>query len=128
MLTTFHESFLQALSEKFYGRLEKYGIPQNPSSWQNINTADKTFELMNKAGYKNVEIKQEQHGYFLQNANDWWDVIWNAGMRRAFEMLPQEKRDIFLEEHFEEINNLKTENGIWMDVPVIFAKAEVIVQ
>jgi len=43
-------------------------------------------------------------------------------MRRAFEMLPEEKREKFLEEHLDEINDMATEKGLWMDVEVIFAK------
>ena len=122
LLTTFNENFLYPLSSLFYERLESNGIPKNPTPWELINTPDKTINFMQQAGFKDIEIKREQHGYFLKDANAWWDVIWNAGMRRAVQMLPDDKKEDFIKNHLEEIQQLSTKKGIWMEVEVIFAK------
>ena len=120
LITTFNENFLGSLRQLFYARLENNGIEMPPSPWEYINTPEKTQKLLAKAGYKDISITLGQHGFFLKDEQAWWDVVWNSGMQGAYEMLPKERREPFLKEHFEEISTLKTKDGIWMDVEVIF--------
>ncbi len=120
-VTTFNENFLHPLNELFYTKLEDYGIKRSVSSWENMNTIKKTESLMLDAGFSNLELKKEQHGFFLPDSKAWWQVVMNAGMKAAFEQLPKEKRGLFIKEHLAEINDLTVNSGIWMDVEVIFA-------
>ena len=59
-------------------------------------------------------------GYFLDSAEEWWDVIWNAGFRRLVGQLTPSDQERFRKEHLEEVAALATAKGIWLDVGVLF--------
>jgi len=47
-------------------------------------------------------------------------VIRNAGFRRVVSLLPEDDRERFKREHLKEIEELKTKDGIWLDVGVLY--------
>jgi hypothetical protein len=65
-------------------------------------------------------VEQKNVGYFLDNELEWWDVIWNAGFRRMVSQLQPSDQKQFQQEHMQEVASLKTKNGIWLDVGVLF--------
>lgn len=121
-VTTFCDNFLKPLNDMFYARLENYGIKKQRSSWEDINTVKKTINFLENAGLKEISVNKEQHGYYLENADSWWEVVMGAAMKGAFYALPAEYHEQFKKEHFKEINSLAGEKGIWMDVEIIFAQ------
>lgn len=50
---------------------------------------------------------RKQMGCHLNNAEDWWTVLWY-------------RLKEFREKHLQQISELATEKGIWMDVEVQF--------
>ena len=83
------------MNEMFYEKLENFGVPKRVSSWENINTAKKTEYLLKEAGFNSVKIEKAQHGYFLQNAESWWQVVMNAGMIQHSEGNNHDVRSLF---------------------------------
>ena len=59
-------------------------------------------------------------GYYLERPEQWWDVIWNAGFRRLVSLLPEADRERFRRDHLDEIEALRTRDGIWLDVGVLY--------
>jgi hypothetical protein len=68
-------------------------------------------------------VVDKQFGIHLNCADDWWEVIWNSGYRGIVGQLNQEQLAQFRQEHLAEVAELKTDKGIWMDVPVHIASA-----
>jgi hypothetical protein len=57
----------------------------------------------------------------LKDAGEWWDIVWNSGIESALSPLPPEQAQRFKAEHLAEVSTLATPNGIWLNVPTIFA-------
>ena len=50
----------------------------------------------------------------------WWDIVWNAGFRKAIAQLSPVDRESFKQEHLREVDALRTDEGIRLDVDVLF--------
>lgn len=57
---------------------------------------------------------------FGDDAQGWWDLVRNAGFRRLIGQLPLNDRERFKREHLKEIEALRTKDGIWLDVGVLY--------
>jgi len=79
-----------------------------------------TRALFAQAGLRDVRVEAKNAGYFLSSADEWWEIIWNAGFRGLVSQLAPADRDRFRREHLEEIAALATTEGIWLDVGVLF--------
>jgi ubiquinone/menaquinone biosynthesis C-methylase UbiE len=120
-ITTFQENYFHPLKDLMFARLAGYGVKQPPQIWRRIATEAGCKELFEKAGINDVRVEQRNMGYFLDNAEEWWDVVWNAGFRRMVGQLAQPDQKRFRQEHLQEVAALATKDGIWLDVGVLFA-------
>jgi hypothetical protein len=68
----------------------------------------------------NVRVETRNVGYYLKSAHDWWSIVWNAGLRRMVTQLSQQDQERFTREHLQEIEELRTKEGIWLDVGVLY--------
>jgi hypothetical protein len=59
-------------------------------------------------------------GYYLSDASDWWYIIWNAGFRGLVNQLAPDLLSRFKEEHFAEIQKLKSDRGIWLEMGILY--------
>jgi hypothetical protein len=50
-------------------------------------------------------------------------VIWHSALRLLVEQLPATQRDRFRTEHLAEVATLVAADGLWLDVPVLFARS-----
>lgn len=119
------ESAFRPLSDLFAARIQSYGVAMSPSnrpfSWQRLTEPEQYLALFRNAGLENVEVFSAQLGYSLQDANEWWDIVWNSGFRGAVSQLTPEQLEQFKREHLAEVDQLKTARGIWLDVASVFA-------
>lgn len=120
MITSFEEEYFAPLKELFLKRIETYGVPPHPQTWKTIAHEDGCRQLFQKAGLGNVEVHRENFGFHLKNAGEWWDIVWNAGLRRMVTGLTAGDQERFKLEHLREIDALGTEQGIRLDVGVLF--------
>ncbi len=123
--SSFGETAFNPMREMYANRIQNnYGVGLPPSrGFQRLNTIQKCQDLMQQAGFclKDVEIHTEQLGYYLQNVDEWWDIVWHTGFRHSVSQIAPEKLAQFKTEHLAEVGELVTNKGIWLDVPVIFA-------
>ena len=121
MISTFSEGFLQPCMNLFHERLKKFGVnvPSEIPSHRLIKM-EQCNELFKKVGLKEIAITQEQHGFFIKKPENWWELINGAGSSGYIQSIPKKKLDDFKKEHFSEINNLATKQGIWIEVGVIY--------
>lgn len=118
------ESAFHPLSDLFEARIRSYGVklaPTRPFSWQRLTEPEQCLSLFQNAGFEHIEVFSEQLGYHLQDANQWWDVVWNSGFRGPVSQLQAEPLEQFKHEHLAEVERLRTSKGIWLDIASIFA-------
>ena len=120
VITSFTENTFLPLNEMFLDRIQQYGVELPPMTWKRIATKEKSVSLFNHAGLKNIKCHQIDAGYYLKSAEQWWDLLWNAGYRGLILQLSDEDTKQFKQEHLAEIQKLATDNGIWMDVNVLY--------
>ena len=120
MLSNFQENYFQPLKEMFASRITTYGVQVPPQTWKRIATEAGCRELFEKAGLKNIAVDRKNVGYYLNSAEQWWDVVWNAGFRRMVSQLKPAEQEQFKREHLQEVEALKTKDGIRLDVGVLY--------
>jgi ubiquinone/menaquinone biosynthesis C-methylase UbiE len=119
----FGSTFHQPLSDLCDSRICRYGM-QVPAERRTLRLADPVTcrTLLQDAGLRSIEVQSEQLGYYLQTADEWWDEIWYTGRRATIAQLASEHLAQFKAEHLAEVAELATQQGIWLDVPVNFAR------
>ncbi len=116
----FYEDAFLPMVEVFFNRIQRYGVEKPPLSWKRIATEDKAAALCHTADLKNVRVERKDLGYYLQDASEWWDMLWYAGFRGLINQLEPQAMERFKKEHLAEIQNLATDKGIWLDVKVLY--------
>jgi len=124
LFTSFAPSAFQPLTEIFLKNLAKYGVVPPTPRWLQLAEEDLCKKILLDNGFEKPQVTQAQLGYHLDTFDDWWEVIQSAGYRGLFEQLPQEQRADFKNEHQEEIEQILTNDGLWMDVQTLFSSAE----
>jgi SAM-dependent methyltransferase len=121
IISTFQEEhYFHPLREKMLARLSTYAIAIPPANWKRVGNEVACSALFQRTGLTNTRVESRNVGYFLDGADRWWDVIWNAGFRRLVSLLPDDARERFKREHLQEIEALRTKDGIWLDVGVLY--------
>jgi ubiquinone/menaquinone biosynthesis C-methylase UbiE len=120
MISCFQERYFHPLKDLLNERLARYGVQPPPQTWKRIASEEGCRDLFKKAGLREIRVVAENLGYFLENAAQWWDIVWNAGFRRMVGRLAPDDQAQFKSEHLEEIAATMTRDGIWLDVGVLF--------
>ncbi len=122
--SSFGETAFNPMREMYANRIQNnYGVILPPSrGFQRLNTPQKCRDLMQQAGFRPeaVEIYTEQLGYYLQNVDEWWDIVWHTGFRHSVSQIVPERLEQFKTQHLAEVRELAIDKGIWLDVPAIF--------
>ncbi|MDD5772382.1 MAG: class I SAM-dependent methyltransferase [bacterium] len=120
IISHFHENNFLPLAELFNNRLRKYGVEIPPQTWKQIATEERAASLYKNAGLNDIRVERKNHGYYLKNAEEWWNIVWYAGFRRLVSQLSPTDLEKFKKEHMKEIDALATKEGIWLDVEVLY--------
>ena len=120
MISNFQESYFHPLKEKLASRITTYGVQVPPQTWKRIAHEQGCRELFEKAGLANIAVDRKNVGYYLDSAGQWWDVVWNAGFRRMVGQLSPSDQEQFKREHLQEVEALRTKDGIRLDVGVLY--------
>lgn len=127
LFTSFGLKAFQPMTKLLLDILENYGVevPKDRSKmgWYKLATSEQGTALMQQAGLIDISVESKQLGFHLATAMEWWEVVWNAGFRGLVDRVPEEKLDQFRKEHLADIDQLKTKEGIWLDVEVLFFMA-----
>jgi ubiquinone/menaquinone biosynthesis C-methylase UbiE len=119
-VSTFQEGYFGPLKELMMKRLMKYGVQLPPQTWKRVATEAGCRSLFERAGLRNARVVQKNVGYYLPDAEAWWDVVWNAGFRRMVDQLSRSDQERFRREHLREVAELAAPEGLWLDVGVLF--------
>ncbi|MFX1397353.1 MAG: class I SAM-dependent methyltransferase [Promethearchaeota archaeon] len=119
LITTFFEDAFSPLVDLFFRRLENYDIEPPSLAWKRVSTRQQCLTLFNEVGLHDIKCACMECGYYLNKASDWWYIIWNAGFRGLVSQLSPSNFEIFKEEHFEEVQELATDKGIWLEMNIL---------
>ena len=121
MFTSFGAEAFRPMIDLFMARFNCYCPGAKPAAAGRLNTPEQCRELLTAAGYTDVEVASEPLGYHLKDAADWWEVVYNSGLRGMLDQLPQEYRLAFQREHREEVERLVSARGLWRNVETLFS-------
>lgn len=132
-LSTFNEGAFDPMSSLFLERYESFGYESPPLSWKQLTSDEQLTEIFSKVGIdsSNIEIHRKPLGFYLNSADDWWDVVWNAGYRGLLNQMTEDEQERFKTEHLQEIQQLcdepRDEQGnkgkVWLDTGVAIVVA-----
>lgn len=120
MISNFQENYFHPLKDMLFERLGTYGVQMPPQTWKRIACETGCRQLFEHAGLTDITVARKNVGYYLDSAEEWWYVVWNGGFRRMVSQLSAKDRELFKREHLEEVETLRTRDGIWLDVGVLF--------
>ncbi len=120
-ISTFAEGAFEPMSQLFTQRVEAMGYAVPTLSWKQMTTDAQLFELFSSAGIAEVSIHREPLGFHMKSANDWWDVVWNAGYRGLLLAMTEAELAEFKQQHLQEIQRLCDQGDTWLDTGVAIA-------
>jgi 2-polyprenyl-3-methyl-5-hydroxy-6-metoxy-1,4-benzoquinol methylase len=120
MVTSFRESYFQPMRDLLFHRIAAFGVSNPPQAWKRVATEAGCRQLFETAGLTDIRVDSKNVGYHLASAGEWWDIVWNAGFRRLLRQLSEKDQERFKQEHLDEVEALKTKDGIWLDVGVLY--------
>lgn len=117
--THFIEGSFEPLSEIFREQVTEYGVEPPPYGWMRLGTEQLNRELYQDAGLNDTESFRFDVGYRFDHADQWWEVVWNAGYRGLIAGLDADSLARFKAEHLERIAALDEGSGIPFQVEVV---------
>jgi len=121
VISCFFEDSFQPLVEILSRRLERYGVERPSLRWMLIATEPRCRALFRDSGLKEIRVERHDIGYYLKGPAEWWNVVWNAGFRSQVSQLSSPDLERFKREHLREVESLRTPDGIWLNVKVLYA-------
>ena len=94
-----------------------------PIGWQRLGTAELNRELNEAVGLSDIGVEAHQVGYAFDSAEQWWEVVWNAGYRGLLAGLGEAQLEQFRRDHLEEIAALDQGEGIALNIEVAITRA-----
>jgi ubiquinone/menaquinone biosynthesis C-methylase UbiE len=120
--THFRAGSFGALAELFLNRVDAYGLPAPPPGWLRVATEEQNIELFEAAGLAQPQVASHDVGYLLDDAEQWWEVVWNAGFRSLIASLDEERLALFRQEHLAEVSELMTADGLPLEIGVLITR------
>lgn len=117
-ISTFSEGAFEPMSSLFLKQYEAYGYEAPPLSWKKMTTDEQLVALFATAGIDGVVIYREPLGFHMQSADDWWDIVWNAGYRGLLSQMSEEELARFKEQHLQAVQQLCDRGDSWLDTGV----------
>jgi arsenite methyltransferase len=120
--SSFGANFMRPAYGLFMERLERYDGIKIPSQQiaARTGTPEKCRALLERVGFKDVEIATEQMGGYVKDIQDYWTEVTSTIMRARLMRLSPAALEKFKEEHLAEIAAMCTDKGLWIDIPTLF--------
>ncbi len=77
--------------------------------------------ILEETGFTEVDITTEQHGYFRASSEDYWHELADSVTGVGLASLSPDRLARLKEAHCAEVQALATDEGIWRNVPIVFA-------
>ncbi len=117
-ISTFSGGAFEPMSSIFLEQYEAMGYQVPPLSWKQMTTDEQLIGLFASAGIDDVSICREPLGFHMRSADDWWDVVWNAGYRGLLSKMNEAELASFKEQHLQDVQQLCDSGDTWLDTGV----------
>jgi ubiquinone/menaquinone biosynthesis C-methylase UbiE len=123
--SSFGVGLLQPTYDLFSKCLARYDgqVSKVEQPLMRTDTPDKCQELLGRTDFREIEIISEQLGFYLPDKNSYWKEMSSGNARLRLDRLSPDELEKFKAEHLAEVDSLRTESGIWINLPVIFSLA-----
>ncbi len=121
MLSSFAKGYMEPLRSLLMERVARYGVEPPPQTWLRVADDEGCRSFLATAGLVDIEVEVKDVGYPLTGAEQWWEVVWNAGFRRVVSRVPPAEQAACKADHLAEVEALRQPDGIPMPVPVMFS-------
>jgi len=118
--TSFSTQAFSPLADLFREHLAEFGFDIPDTKWRLLSDDESCLGLLNDAGFESSRVDRQQLGYHLASHIDWWEILYNSGFRGMLEQLEPAQLAEFRTKHLAAVDKLKTNQGIWLDVEVLF--------
>ena len=120
IMTTFCENAFAPMIGIFLDHLKVYGIEPPTLTWKRVASSRQCESLFVDAGMRHVRSERMEFGFYLENASQWWHIVWNGGFRGLFNKIAPDDLQQFKKEHLWEIDRLASDQGIWLEMSILF--------
>lgn len=120
-ISSFTDQAFDPFSSLFLERYASFGMEVPDLSWKRLASEDNIREVFSAVDIDTIDFYHEPLGYDIETAQDWWDVVWNAGYRGLLNQLSSHQQEQFRQQHLAEIDELLAEGKVRMDTHVIIA-------
>lgn len=124
--SSFGPEFMQPFYKMFFDGLSRYD--KQPPPGQGFITKTDTLRdcqmLLENAGFVDISVTMEQLGFYIPDLSDYWKEVSSGAARLRLDRLSPIDLEKFKAEHLSEVESLRTEQGIWINVPVIYSLAK----
>ena len=121
LFTTFAASVFAPWLGDLRGRLEQAGMHMI-LPWGPLSDRQELEAMMRATGFDDVEVGEEQLGYHLEGAQQWWEVVQYSGLLSLIDPLSGPLIASVQSAHLAAVESGVTADGLWLDVPVLFVR------
>ncbi len=122
-ISSFTDNAFEPFSQCFLDRYQSYGFEVPPLSWRRLASEQQIRDIFSTAGLDDIRFHHQPMSYTMSSAQDWWDVVWNAGYRALLNQLSEAQQQEFRREHLAEIAALHASGSCRLETNVIIAIA-----
>ena len=122
-ISTFTNNSFQPMSDLFITQFTDLGYQAPSLSWERLENDDAIRQLFASCSFDNINIFHHKLGFDMTSAQDWWDIVWNAGYRGLYEQLTEDEKPGFKQQQLDAINTLikQGNNHIEINVAIVTA-------
>ena len=124
VFTSFSDDAFEPLMSNFLEHLRVELPDLDFDTLQHLATEQACEELLTAAGYESIEVSNKNMGYHLRSVDEWWEVLWHTALRGLLMQLPADALARLRSKHLEDIKQYEVEDGLWLNVNVLFSRAE----
>ncbi len=124
VFTSFSDDAFEPLMSNFLEHLRVELPDFDFDTLQHLATEQACEELLTAAGYESIEVSNKNMGYHLRSVDEWWEVLWHTALRGLLMQLPADALARLRSKHLEDIKQYEVEDGLWLNVNVLFSRAE----
>jgi ubiquinone/menaquinone biosynthesis C-methylase UbiE len=120
IMTTFCENAFTPMIGIFLDHLKAFGIEPPTLAWKRVASTAQCRSLFDDAGMQRVRSERMDFGFYLEDASQWWHIVWNGGFRGLINKLAPSDLRRFKEKHLAEIDRLASDRGIRLEMSILY--------
>jgi ubiquinone/menaquinone biosynthesis C-methylase UbiE len=120
-LATFASGVFQPWLGQLLHHLERAGL-RLTVPWASMSDRQVLDKMLRTAGFEDIDIADVQLGYHLADARQWWQVAEGSGLLSLIEPARSDAIESVRAAHLAQVAAAMTAEGLWLDVPVLFAR------